>query len=359
MLRHFHWSGKSGIRLKICFRVDAGNKIGMGHLMESLALAGSLKKKITEEIVFIANSPAIKIIEKNGHKAVKINDQINEKEEVSFIKDILRKSGCQCLIINLPGKDSSFFNKLESGAEKTAVILDDAEHRPIKADIVVNYSITQEEKYYLSLPQSKTLYYIGPKYALQPEILHKSWKQEKYIPDQCRAILLNQGGSDPFGLTIRIIKELELLNLKQVIYILTGQEMLPKHKNEIEKTKPFLKNNYRFMDSITQEKVYELMAECDLAITAAGNTLYELAVFGVPSITVCHHELHNKVAGKFAERKAVINLGEGLKLRDGIIAKTVHNLINSKEERIFLNGNIKRIADGLGSKRVAERILEC
>ena len=38
------------------------------------------------------------------------------------------------------------------------------------------------------------------------------------------------------------------------------------------------------------------MRKADIAITAAGNTLYELALFHVPCITVSHHQQHHLVA---------------------------------------------------------------
>jgi len=104
--------------------------------------------------------------------------------------------------------------------------------------------------------------------------------------------------------------------------------------------------------------MHQIMKESDLAITAAGNTLYELALFGVPSIVICHHEKHNKVAKEFAKRNSAINLGIGTKLDLRIIANTVDELLSSREKRLKLSINAKKIVDGLGSKRIAEKVLE-
>ena len=104
--------------------------------------------------------------------------------------------------------------------------------------------------------------------------------------------------------------------------------------------------------------MHQLMAESDIAITAAGNTLYELAVFGVPSIVICHHEKHNVVAEKFAEKNAGINLGVGTDLDIHLIAEAINKLLRSKEKRSELSANIKKVVDGLGSKRVAEKVLK-
>jgi len=345
---------------EICFRVDAGNRIGMGHLMESLPLAESLKKRADVHIFFLARDfpPAVNLIKRNGYRVEVMGEGLTEEEELDLTLKTIKESGTHVLICDLLNRSDEYFRMLKSSVKILVVILDDEAHREVPGDIVVNFNITQDGAFYRNLPGSRTLYCIGPRYMLLPEALHQEWKKKKHIPDTCRTIFVNQGGSDPFGLTAKIVRGLEPLDLKQRVIVVVGPAISPDHKRELESLETELKKNYQFEWGVTQRQMYRIMSESDLTITAAGNTLYELAIFGVPSIVICHHERHNAVAQKFAERGAVINLGVGTGLDARIICEAVSKLLRSKEKRLELSTNMKKIVDGLGSKRVAEKVLE-
>ena len=344
--------------INICFRVDANHEVGMGHLMESISLADSLKRGANCNIVFLMKSfpPATNILRERGYQVELLRGDIGE-DEINTLSLLVKNLKSKVLIVDLLDKNDEYFQELKTHIKTLVVILDDAEQRPVSADIVANFNIAQDEEFYKKLTDSGTIYYIGPKYMLLPDELHTEWGKDKIIPETCQTIFVNQGGSDPFGLTAKIIKALELLDLKQKVIVVVGHAMSHDHKRELEFLEPRLKNFYQFEWSITQERMHQLMSESDVAITAAGNTLYELAVFGVPAITVCHHEKHDLVAQKFAEKNAAVNLGIGAKLEIHIIADVVNKLLCSKEKRAELSANIKKIVDGLGSKRVAEEVL--
>lgn len=345
--------------LNIGFRVDASNKVGMGHLMESISLAESLKRRDNCDIFFLTKDfgPAIHILKMRGFGIEVINDS-SEKNDIKKLSQTIKTRQAEILVVDLLEKNDEYFLKLKHHVKILVVILDDEKHRSVPGDVVVNFNIAQDKDYYAKLPVSNTIYCIGPEFMLLSEELHTKWRKEKIIPATCRTILVNQGGSDPFGLTAKIVKSLELLNLKQKIFVVVGGAVSNAHKKELERLKPKLKNEYRFEWNVTRERFYKLMSECDLAITAAGNTLYELALFGVPSIVVCHHEKHDFVARKFAEKNAVINLGIGTTLETNTIAEAIDYLLRSRKKRSELSTNAKKIVDGLGSKRIAEKVLE-
>lgn len=344
--------------MNFCFRVDAGNKIGMGHLTESICLADSLRSRTNGEIVFLVNrfAPALDTIKRSGYEYHIVREGLDAQENAEIVLDWIRKNDVQVVIVDLLNVENTYLQKLKNSAAKLVVILDDAEHRQVVGDLVINFNITQDEKFYLVLPPSGTNYLIGPKYMLLPEELHEIWKKEKTLPETCGTIFVNQGGGDPYGLTMKIIKELERLNLKQKVIVVVGDAVSNKHKTELKSIMPKLKNNYQFEWGIKPERMYQLMSQSDIALTAAGNTLYELAIFGVPPITICHHQKHNQVAKEFEKRGACINLGIGKYLSTKEIIEAVKLLINSKEKRYHLSQNIKRIVDGLGCKRVVGTI---
>ena len=343
---------------RVGIRVDACERTGMGHLIECLSIAKSLEKRSRFQITFLTNPASIvrKIIKKSGYKIRTINAK-NEKEEISQISDFVRKLKINILIVDLLNKKPQYFKKLKRLVKILCVILDDPKPKHIPADLVVNFNILQRRSYYRKFSNSNTIYCIGPKYMPMPEELHEKWKIKKPISNECKTIFVNQGGSDPYHLTIKILKSLERLQLKQKIIVVIGPAVSTRLKNELKKIRDNLKNDYRFEWAPDQQRMYRLMEESDIAITAAGNTLYELALCGVPSIVVSHHETHNMVGGEFARRGAAINLGIGTVLSEEEIAAAIKELIYSKEKRASLSTNAKKIVDGLGSKRIAEKVL--
>ena len=230
--------------INICFRVDASNKIGMGHLMESISLAESLKKRVYCNIIFLTKNYllAADILKERGYQVETVREDISEEEEINLVLELIKKLRVEVLICDLLDKNDEYFQTLKAFIKTLVVILDDARHRAVPGNIVVNFNIAQEERFYKELPDNKTLYCIGPKYMLLPEELHSEWRKEKIISETCRTIFVNQGGSDPFGLTAKIIRALELLKLKQKIIIVVGHAISHEHKKELEALEPQLKS---------------------------------------------------------------------------------------------------------------------
>ena len=149
---------------------------------------------------------------------------------------------------------------------------------------------------------------------------------------------------------------MELLDLNQTIYVIMGDAITDQHRQELMAIQKNLKNRYIFEWGVPHGRMLDVMEKSDLAITAAGNTLYELAIFGIPSIIICHHERHNTVAEAFAQRGAAINLGIGSSLDEQKITNTVKNLLDDQSVRSALSQEMRKVVDGKGCRRIVEVI---
>lgn len=343
---------------KICFRVDASNSVGMGHLMECLALADFFDHHCEYSIIFLVNDfPVIEeILSKNQYTFHTLETTRNEEAELHCMSEFFQKNIPDVIVCDLLDRSENYYRAIHNLICCSVVILDDEIHRAVAGDIIVNFSITQDPGFYSSIKDISTRYCIGPAYMPLTSVFNTKWKMNKHIPEKCETIFLNQGGSDPFGLTAKIIRALELLELSQTLYVVIGDAISDRHRQELESMRPQLKNKYIFEWGVTHERMLEIMEICDVAITAAGNTLYELAIFGVPSIIICHHERHHRVAEKFAQRSAAINLGIGTHLDAHQIADSVYLLLNDYQHRVEMSQEQKKIIDGNGCKRITEEM---
>ena len=140
------------------------------------------------------------------------------------------------------------------------------EHREIDASVVVNFSITQDPDFYRGAQKYATKYLIGPPYFFLDDALIKT--RPVTVRPNVERIFINQGGSDPFGLTAKIIRALELDNFEQEFHVVLGGLVKDEHRIELEHLKDDLKGNYRFYSSLPKINLYALMEKSNLAISA-------------------------------------------------------------------------------------------
>ena len=101
----------------------------------------------------------------------------------------------------------------------------------------------------------------------------------------------------------------------------------------------------------------EIMAKHQIAISAGGNTLFELLTVGVPTLIVCGEKHELEIANLINKQNYAINLGYGPTISKNIIAKNVENLLNNLDLRRTFNKNTKKIFDGNGLTRLCDLII--
>ncbi|HUK37627.1 MAG TPA: hypothetical protein VLV30_00770 [Methanomicrobiales archaeon] len=341
-----------------CFRADASVGVGTGHLMECLTLAESFGRTLSSGSLFLVNGfgPATRAIGEKGYPCRIVPAGMSQGEEAAWVTETAGEAGARLIVCSLLGRDDSFYRALRRKGATVLAILDDAGPTPVPADLMVNFSVLQDESLYRRYGGSGTRFLLGPRFMPMGEEFHGYWSRRRPVPEVAGTIFVNQGGSDPFGLTAKILRALELLDLPQEIVVVVGSAVTDAHRRELKAIGKESGNTYSFAWGVTPREMGEIMDRSDLAVTAAGNTLYELAIFGVPSIIVSHHERHLAVAERFAALGAGVNLGIGPTLPGAEIARAVGRLLGSREERQALSDRMKGIGDGLGCQRIAEAV---
>ena len=340
--------------LRIAFRVDADNLTGTGHLIEVISILQSLRKRyrVRECIVTVANEFALDRLHRITN-IVQIQGGLPEPDEVREITNTLEKEGFRHLILNLLHRSPQYYGHLHEAFASTCVILDDSELREIPATCL-NFSITQDLAYYERAKAYKTAYLIGPEYFLFNGLI-QSFTPVR-IERDVRAIFINQGGSDPFGLTAKILAAIGPLELHQQIRVVMGGALQECHQKSLETLMRDLPGNYRFHFNIPQKEMYSIMQESDMAISAAGNTLYELAFLGVPTLIISHHDKHDRVARAFHEAGAAVNMGLGPAMTTAQIERDVSSFLQDDVARTATGMKARALFDGGGTERLVDRL---
>ena len=103
--------------------------------------------------------------------------------------------------------------------------------------------------------------------------------------------------------------------------------------------------------------VWNVMRKCNMAVSAAGTTMYEL---GVPVLTFSFVENQRRIAEGFALKGAAIGLGMYEEARPEIFEKNLAKQVQILANDRALREQIKKCAllcvDGMGAMRIAEAL---
>ena len=177
--------------------------------------------------------------------------------------------------------DAAYQRSIKDSGKKLLFIDDNGCASHYYADIVLNQNIHASEKLY-SKREHYTSLLLGTRYALLREefLVWQGWKRK--IPEFAQNILVTLGGSDPENVTRKVydaILQLEF-NRLNVIIVAANNRYSDQMKCLIEKSKV----NIEFRSNV--EKMSDLMAWADVAISAGGTSTWELAFMGLPMITI-------------------------------------------------------------------------
>jgi UDP-2,4-diacetamido-2,4,6-trideoxy-beta-L-altropyranose hydrolase len=241
----------------ILFRVEFGKDIGLGHLMRSIVLADSFKKKKVNSIFIISRDDFVsKIIKNKNYKIYYIRNRkikINENLSWTKIKNDL---------IVLDGKNTSkkYISKLNT---ENILTFKDTDNDTYLTKHVVNnhFSIKKNLKYNLS-----NFLYFGPKYNL---INSKYFLNQKSNNN----LLITMGGDDCDNMTLNLIKSVNSFEMFNKVFVIVG-----KYHPSLSSIKNVCKsrNLKNFNIVLSPKSLLTYYKNCEYAISACGTTIYEL-----------------------------------------------------------------------------------
>jgi len=99
----------------------------------------------------------------------------------------------------------------------------------------------------------------------------------------------------------------------------------------------------------------EIMLKCDVAVTAGGSTMYELAACGIPMVTFIYADNQRPAVEMLEQEGYIVNLGEYFSVEKNFWLKSM-NLFENKKLRETMSGNLQKLVDGKGAERVVEEL---
>jgi len=327
--------------MKVFIITEGGKDIGFGHITRCLSLYQAFEERGIKPKFIINGDNDIEYLLKE------LNYQIfNWLDERNKLFKIIKNA--DIAIIDSYLAEISIYNTL-SNLIKLPVYMDDNKRLDYLKGIVVNGSIYAEDLDYTR--KNGLIYLLGTKYT---PLRKEFWEvPQKKIKEKVESIMITFGGDDAKNITPKILAFLsdEYPNLiKNVIIGRAFQNI-----DEIKKCADKNTNLIYYPDA---EKMKEVMLESDIAISACGQTLNELASIGVPTIGVCiaENQLENIKSWKeigfleYAGWYSKSNILEEIK-------NVIEHLKDSKERKNKCK-IVKKFIDGKGSLKIIDRIIK-
>ena len=302
--------------MRISFVTEGGKDIGFGHITRCLGLCSELEKREVETY-FIINDNA-RAVEKI--KGKKFGEYKNNKELFELVES------SDCAIVDSYILDQGAYLRIKD-LVRFLVCIDDNKRMEYPSDIVINGTVYAKDMGF-SISDNIT-YLLGPEFMpMRQEFVNVN---NGSIKEDIENILISFGGSDFKGMTAGI-------------------------KDFLEKKFPQTAVNTIGRNKEAKE-VLKLMQESDVAISAGGQTLYELARVGTPTLGVCvaDNQLNNlkgwqdigflKFCGWHDSGKLLKNIEYAL------------SDIKGKAVRQKMKEAGQSLVDGRGAERVAEKII--
>lgn len=334
----------------IFIRADANEHIGTGHVMRCLSVASAFSS-INEDVLFItADNRGDKLIKSKGFRSVCLGSNWNRlDEELGSFADLIEEKGPKLILIDSYYVTRKYTETLTQKI-KTAYF-DDFNAHTWDVDYLINYNIYATISDYSNYDYLKTELLLGTDYApLRAEFKKlPPHTNKKEITD----VLISAGGADPERVTERLIETIcprwESVRFHFIVGALNPR---------IDSIRSLSGGNAIL--HINEKNMSEMMTRCDLAISAAGTTLYELCASGIPTITYTLADNQLLAAEQFEKQGIMLSAGDcrGDSQFEERINMYLKRMAYSKELRERITMKMQTVVDGNGADRIASTVLQ-
>ncbi len=327
--------------MKVFIVTEGSKDIGLGHITRCTSLYQAFREKGAEP-EFIANGDefAERLLIGKRYRL------FNWPAESKKLFDII--SGADIVIIDSYLAGADVYHRVSQSVKK-ALYIDDNQRIEYPAGIVLNGTIGAER---LDYPKNENVeYLLGSKYMpLRRNFWHAP---KKDIKERVGSVIVIIGGSDYRNIVPRILRRLRerFFRLKKNVIIGTGFTNIESIRREADE------NTYLIYRP-EADRIRDMMAESDIAVSAGGQTIYELASLGVPTIAipVADNQMRNVTQARLANIMEYAGWWEEPEVFNRFI-ECIERL-KDKELRRKMSVRAQEIVDGQGAMRVWDHLTE-
>lgn len=323
----------------LLIRADASVEMGTGHVVRCLALAQAWQDAGGKVVFALAKStPAILArLAAENCETVSVPICSVDADDASCTSEFARARRADWIVLDGYHFDAHYQQQIKNSGRKVLCVDDGVTCACPCADLVLNQNVNATESVYR---ESSTTLLLGPQYALLRREFAKWRDWSRQIGPQARTALVTIGGSDPDGLTLKLLEAREFADL-DVAFVLGGSA------HEPPQVKP--SRGIEFRRDVAD--IAQIMARSDLAVICGGGTLWECLFMGCATMSYTRNAIQDEIVNQLQEIGAVCHLGRIQAFeRSSLLAKAAELAGSSKRQAMAQLG--RQLVDGRGCERV-------
>lgn len=351
------------------FRCDGNPSIGSGHVMRCLSIAEAAMEAGLHCLFVTADRTFTQLIEAKGHSNLALaTDYRAMDHELPLILPALRTYQPIALFADSYFVTPSYLDALHQTVREIGgelVYIDDVLKFAYPCDVLLNYNIygpDKKEAYqtlYQSGNMSLPMLLLGTAYAP----LRSEFQQLPActVRRQAENILISTGGSDTehmaLGLVQAIMQGGEELQIYQFHFVIGAMNEDADKIRALAAPASNITLHFQVTDMCT------LMRQADVAISAAGSTLYELCAAQTPTVTYVLADNQIPGADGFV-RHGVMSCAGDVRASSprelaGRLLGEAMKLAIDYDRRMLVSANMGKVADGNGARHIVEVLHKC
>lgn len=336
----------------LLIRADASSGIGAGHVMRCLALAEHWRER-GGAVAFFSDCTAPALLKRIQAAGAEICPVFASRADEAISAVIHAGKTDPGPFLPWVVFDGYQLNSAAQQRVKEAglplMCMDDMAHVDhYWADIVVNQTHQASESAYPSR-EAHTQLLLGARYAILRKEFRAAAICSKNISGNIRNLLITFGGADPDNLTARALEACKGFPGLAIRVIVGGANPHVESLRELIRRSGLSAEQLVAVDNMPEQ-----MQWADAAITAAGQTCWELALLGVPALVAAIADNQRPNAEVLDKEGIAIRLGSGTDLTTENIKSGLSLIMDDPSRREQMSARGRALIDGHGVERVVE-----
>lgn len=265
------------MKTKVLLRADGHNKMGLGHIVRSLALAKMLEQDFDCQFIIREPSTAIReLIQMEGFSLINLNDKVLIRHEAQYIAHHFLR-GNEIMVLDGYHFDGVYQARIRKAVGKL-VCIDDIFSTHFYADSIINHTSGIAKSNYKTEPYTDLK--LGFEYLLlrQPFLEAAKHRHEGKKPNKAKAAFICMGGADPNNHVLQALSVCTKNTEIQECNVVLGSAY--QHHDALT---DFIKTNdikVNIYSNLNADNMVVLMSNCDIAICPPSTVALEYLCTG-------------------------------------------------------------------------------
>lgn len=337
--------------MRVVIRADGDRDIGSGHVMRMLALADEVCARGGEARMCATRLDAALAarIRARGLLLAQAAHAPGSDADIEWTATCARAASADWLVIDNYAFDAAAVVGLRRAGARMLWVDDRGDAAQSGADLVLDQNFSARASLYPARAQGGLRPLIGPRFALVRDEFLAAVPPPAVVAGRARRILVTMGGSDPVDATALVVDALTRTPDPALeARVLVG----PLNPRGAELAAACRDSRVSFVTAT--DDVPALLSWAELCVAAAGTTLYELCLFGVPSLLIILADNQVPVATAAHDAGVARNLGWHHALRAEPLARAIEACTIDRGWREETSRRARATVDGRGRARVVD-----